>query len=131
MTVSSFTSVSLEPPLILVCIDKRAGLLHHVPEPKLFAVNVLHEEQQPLAIRFSRAVEEHRFLDLPWDSGSEGVPLIPGAVACFICTLEQNIEAGDHHVLIGRVQEIRRSPGYPLIWCASAYHCLPRPPIAD
>lgn len=126
MTVSSFTSVSLQPPMILVCIDKRARMLSDVPVRMSFAVNILNQEQQPLAVRFSRLQELGRFNGLPYDSGPNGVPLVQGAVASFICTLEQNVDAGDHHVLIASVDEIRRAEGYPLVWCGSTYHCLPR-----
>jgi flavin reductase (DIM6/NTAB) family NADH-FMN oxidoreductase RutF len=127
MTVSSFTSVSLDPPLILVCIDQRAGFLPQLRTGDFFAVNVLDEAQQPLAVRFSRLIEEDRFDGVEWAGGPQGVPLLKGAVAAFVCSLEQDVPAGDHHILIGLVREIQRSEGYPLVWCGSAYHCLPRP----
>jgi (E)-2-((N-methylformamido)methylene)succinate hydrolase len=127
MTVSSFTSVSLHPPMILVCIDKRAGFLQELEQEMVFAVNVLHEEQQQLAARFSRAPESSRFEGVAWAEGRQGVPLIRNTVASFVCSLAQNVDAGDHRVLIGTVEEIHRESGYPLVWCGSAYHCLPRP----
>ena len=127
MTVSSFTSVSLEPPLILVCIDKRASFLIRVVKGLTFAVNVLREDQEPLAIRFSTSPEDGRFSGVHWAEGPHRVPLLSDCVAAFICTLDQCVEAGDHFVLIGAVQEIRRDEGRALVWCESGYHCLPAP----
>jgi (E)-2-((N-methylformamido)methylene)succinate hydrolase len=128
MTVSSFTSVSLEPPLILVCIDKRAGLVFELGHPEYFAVNILSEEQQDLAVRFSAYPDKKRFEGLPWQEGHGGVPLIEGVVATLACSMENVIEAGDHFVLLGRVEEIRQHEGRALVWCESRYHCLPAPP---
>jgi flavin reductase (DIM6/NTAB) family NADH-FMN oxidoreductase RutF len=131
MTVSSFTSVSLHPPLILVCIDKRAGFIVGLEHTKTFAVNVLSEEQQDLALRFASPPETDRFTGLEWAEGWGGLPILQGVVASFACALEQVIEAGDHFVLMGAVQEIRRSAGRSLVWCESRYHCLPTPQEYD
>jgi flavin reductase (DIM6/NTAB) family NADH-FMN oxidoreductase RutF len=127
MTVSSFTSVSLDPPLILVCIDKRAGFLLELSEDVQFAVNVLREDQQELAVRFSRTPEGGRFAGIDWVEDSRGLPLLGGVVASFACSLEQMVEAGDHFLLIGAVEEIRRQSGRALVWCESGYHSLPAP----
>jgi flavin reductase (DIM6/NTAB) family NADH-FMN oxidoreductase RutF len=133
MTVSSFTSVSLNPPLILVCIDKRAGFgVDLVPESAdslTFAVNVLREDQQELAVRFSTGSEQDRFAGMSWDSGPNNVPLLSDTVAAFICSIENMVDAGDHFIFVGRVQELHRSGGRPLVWCESGYHCLPRPAL--
>ncbi len=127
MTVSSFTSVSLDPPLILVCIDKRAAFLLEMDDEMPFAVNVLREDQQELAIRFSRTPEGGRFAGIDWIEDARGLPLLGGAVASFACSLEQVVDAGDHFLLIGAVQEIRRQSGRALVWCESSYHSLPAP----
>ena len=129
MTVSSFTSVSLEPPLVLVCIDKRAGFLSGLRGGVRFAINVLREDQEKIAVRFSRPPESNRFSGIE-SFEIEDIPVLAGTVAIFVCTLQQLIEAGDHFVLIGEVDSIERYPGRALVWCESAYHCLP-PPHAD
>ncbi len=126
MTVSSFTSVSLEPPLILVCVDKGAGFLRGLRPDQPFAVNVLSEEQQELAKRFANRREEDRFSGVAWAAGWANVPRLAATVATFGCTLDQVIEAGDHLVLIGAVQQLERHEGRPLVWCDRNYHCLPR-----
>ncbi len=124
MTVSSFTSVSLDPPLILVCIDKRAGLILVAGHPERFAVNILNEGQEELARRFATLPDVKRFEGVNWDEGWEGVPIINDVVASLACQTEQVIAAGDHYILVGRVREIQHRPGRALVWCESQYHCL-------
>ena len=127
MTVSSFTSVSLDPPLILVCIDRRAGFASHLDDNLTFAVNVLKEDQENLAVRFSTPPETGRFDGLAWRQGWSGVPLLSGIVASLACSLERVVEAGDHLIFIGSVREIRLHGGNSLVWCQSNYLCLPPP----
>lgn len=126
MTVSSFTSVSLDPPLILVCIDSSAGFVVGLKPGLSFLVNVLGEDQQHLAKRFSNRQEDNRFFGVKWTPGWKDVPRLEGTVASFGCSVEQIIEAGDHFVLIGAVQELERHQGRALVWCERGYHCLPR-----
>lgn len=125
MTVSSFTSVSLDPPLILVCIDRSARFLRDLSSEQAFAVNILSEEQQHVAARFADRKEEDRFCGVHWSEGWKAVPLVSGVVATFTCRLQQKVEGGDHFILIGEVQEIHRHKGSPLVWCDRGYHCLP------
>ena len=125
MTVSSFTSVSLDPPLILVCIDRNARFLQDLLPHQPFAVNILAETQEDLAARFAGRQEEGRFSGLEWSSGWKGVPLLSGVIATFACATHQTIESGDHFVLIGQAHEIHRHKGSPLVWCDRGYHCLP------
>lgn len=127
MTVSSFTSVSLHPPLILVCIDKEAGFLQDLHGELPFIVNVLNEEQEQLARRFADRRETERFSGVAWFSGWENLPQLENTVAIFGCVLDRAIEAGDHLLLIGSVRHIEWREGWPLVWCNRAYHCLPRP----
>jgi flavin reductase (DIM6/NTAB) family NADH-FMN oxidoreductase RutF len=125
MTVSSFTSVSLDPPLILVCIARGARFLRDLASDQSFAVNILSEEQQHLAARFADRKEDDRFANAEWTAGWDELPLLAGVVVTFACQLQQNVESGDHFILIGEVQQIRRHKGSPLVWCDRAYHYLP------
>lgn len=125
MTVSSFTSVSLHPPLILVCIDKRATFASALTPGMPFVVNVLAHEQQPLAARFAAMPEGQRFSGLHWHESSRGVPVLAGVVAVFECLLHDAVEAGDHWIVLGLVDSLHRHDGRPLVWCDSAYHYLP------
>ncbi len=125
MTVSSFTSVSLDPPLILVCIDSKARFLRELAADEPFAVNILSERQQHLAMRFADRREDDRFSGVEWSAGWNGLPLLHGVVVTFACRLKQNVPSGDHAILIGEVHEIQRHKGSPLVWCDRGYHCLP------
>lgn len=127
MTVSSFTSVSLDPPLVLVCVEREAGFMQELRPGLPFLVNVLGEDQQHLAKRFSKRPEEDRFLGIDWEPGWSDVPHLKGTVASFACTLTQTVEAGDHFILLGAVTELHRHEGRALVWCERGYHCLPRP----
>jgi flavin reductase (DIM6/NTAB) family NADH-FMN oxidoreductase RutF len=125
MTVSSFTSVSLDPPLILVCIDRRARFLGDFSQDHPFAVNILSEQQEGIAARFADPKEGDRFSGIDWSAGWGAAPLISGVVATLACALRQKVESGDHFILIGQVHAIYRHNGSPLVWCDRAYHCLP------
>jgi flavin reductase (DIM6/NTAB) family NADH-FMN oxidoreductase RutF len=127
MTVSSFTSVSLDPPLILVCIDTGARFTEQISRGLPFIVNVLAEDQEDLARRFADKREDDRFAGVNWMPGWSGLPLLRGTVASFGCSLDRIVEAGDHLVLIGAVHELRQYEGRALVWCERGYHCLPRP----
>lgn len=125
MTVSSFTSVSLDPPLILVCIDRSARFLRDLSADESFAVNILSEQQQHLAARFADRKEDDRFSNVEWSAGWRDLPLLAGVVVTFACRLQQNVQSGDHFILIGEVHQIQRHKGSPLVWCDRAYHYLP------
>lgn len=130
MTVSSFTTVSLDPPLILVCIDLSAHFLRNFQAGDAFLINVLAEEQQSLARRFADRREEDRFSGLDWSPTWHDVPLLDGIVASFACTLDRRVDAGDHAILIGAVHHVQQHSGKPLVWCDRGYHCLPAQPAS-
>jgi 3-hydroxy-9,10-secoandrosta-1,3,5(10)-triene-9,17-dione monooxygenase reductase component len=94
-----------------------------------FAVNILSERQQELAVRFSAMPDHLRFEGLPWTEGWGEVPLIDGVIASIACSTHSIVEAGDHFILIGEVHDIRMQTGRALVWCESRYHCLPGPPL--
>ena len=123
MTVNSFTSVSLQPPLVLVCIDRKARILAHLLQSEFFAINILRENQQSLSMRFARPGED-RFGTVEWYPGDTGMPLIPGALATLECTAFQQIESGDHTILIGEVVAAIRHEGRPLLYFSSSYRSL-------
>ena len=123
MTVNSFTSVSLEPPLVLVSIDLRHAILGHFLACPWFAVNVLAENQESLSHRFS-SVSANRFIDVDWHSGESGMPLLAGVLAHFECAAVQHIEIGDHAVLVGEVRRARSSEGRPLLYFNRSYRVL-------
>jgi len=123
MTASSFTSVSLDPPLVLVCVDHRATVLAHLRRAQHIGINVLNEDQRALSEHFARRGHD-RFDAVEWYAGHGGVPLIPCALASFECTVHRMIDVGDHTILIAQVLDVEHSDGRPLVYFASGYHKL-------
>jgi flavin reductase (DIM6/NTAB) family NADH-FMN oxidoreductase RutF len=124
MTVNSFTSVSLSPALVLVCIDKQTPILSHFEMGTRFAVNVLHEEQKELSACFARRGRD-RFEGVAWVPGVTGTPLFPETLATLECAVTQMIEAGDHVVVIGEALHATwRDDGQPLVYFNSSYQML-------
>lgn len=123
MTASSFTSVSLSPPLVLVCVDHRATVMEHLRQADHVGINILSEGQHELSARFARRGED-RFEGVAWSPGHHGVPLIPGVLASFECAIHQMVDAGDHAILISQVLHAEHRDGRPLVYFGSGYHRL-------
>jgi flavin reductase (DIM6/NTAB) family NADH-FMN oxidoreductase RutF len=128
LTVSAFCSVSLEPPLVLVCIDHRSEANRGLRESGSFVVSVLGESQENVSRRFalpgSDKLEGFRFLE-----GELG-PLVPGALVHVQCRVRSFHEEGDHTVWVGEVEDARASPGRPLLHHAGRYRGLDRDELA-
>lgn len=102
LTVNSFTSVSLDPPLVLVCIDCRAQSHAALVESGGFAVSILAASQADVARRFAARPSEGRFDGVPWHAAPSGNPVLSGAVAWIDCEIHKLVAAGDHTILLGR-----------------------------
>ena len=102
LTVNSFTSVSLDPPLLLVCLNKLAASSRALTAAAHFAINVLQTEQQPASITFSTRVED-RFGSTPWSCGEAGAPILGESLCVFECERFAVYDGGDHHILVGKV----------------------------
>ncbi len=102
LTVNSFTSVSLEPPLVLVCISRDASTHDHLIDAEGFTVSVLSASQATVAERFATQPSEGRFGGVEWQSAPSGNPVLVGAVAWLDCLIDEVLKAGDHSILIGR-----------------------------
>jgi len=113
MTVNSLTSVSLDPPLLLVCLTIGARSTDAVTGSGRFAVNILSARQEQLALRFAKRGEDH-FAGLDVTFGRHRVPVIPDAFAHLECEVERHFVAGDHVVAIGHVVDVCRRDGAPL-----------------
>jgi flavin reductase (DIM6/NTAB) family NADH-FMN oxidoreductase RutF len=128
MTVSAFSSVSLTPPLVLVCADKSSNTLALIDRSKVFSVSVLSQEQSQLSNLFaSKKDEERRFDGLRCQDGATGCPLIPGALASLDCRVVQAIDAGDHVIYVGSVEAARTREATPLVYFRSRYRGLAEP----
>lgn len=113
MTVNSLTSVSLEPPLLLVCLTIGARSTEAITQAGRFAVNILSARQEQLALRFARRGEDH-FAGLDLTYCQHRVPVIPDAFAHLECDVERHFVAGDHVIVIGEVRSVCERDGEPL-----------------
>lgn len=124
LTINSFTSVSLDPPLILFCIDKEAQSLDAFHSAAAFAVNILAANQRELSDRFAR-VRGNRFSGIRWNPGdATGAPLIEDAICTIECKKESCIEAGDHFIFLGLMVDAHPGSGSPLLYFAGNYEHL-------
>ena len=127
MTANSFTSVSLDPPLVLFCVGKTAHLAQLIHDAAGFSVNILQHEQQPLSSYFAgrwAGETPPAFVFSPWEGG----PLLEGCVAALGCGVEAIHEAGDHWIVIGRVLSLyRNESATPLLFSAGRYAALATP----
>jgi len=119
-TANSFTSVSIDPPLLLVNIARSAYGCGIFTSSKGYAVNILAHDQRSLSNRFARAGED-KFAGLDWHGEVTGSPIIGGVVAWFDCTHFEQVDAGDHIVLIGRIERYSYNTHAPLGFCRGAY----------
>lgn len=125
ITVSAFCSVSLDPPLVLICIEKATASHYAFLESNVFVVNILDESQEPLSERFA-APSNDKFGDVEFQPGIDGLPMLRNALASLECRLTDSYGAGDHSVFIGEVQKVSIRDGEPLMYFRGAYRNAPR-----
>ncbi len=127
LTVSAFASISPEPPLIAVVIDRQHSAYRLIERPgAVFAVNILRQDQAALSDRFAWVKEENRFLEGDWTTAQTGAPILADAAAWLDCTLHSSSAAGTHNVYIGEVQatQVPQSDAAPLVYWNRGYHRL-------
>ncbi|MFE7244042.1 flavin reductase [Streptomyces sp. NPDC057580] len=121
MVVGSFTSVSLDPPLVAYLPAKTSSSYGRLRRASAFCVNVLAVEQEPLCRRFASRSGD-KFDGVPWHLSPTGSPMLADAVAWFDCTVERTVDAGDHDIVLGRVRHLRASgAGSPLLFFQGGY----------
>lgn len=124
LTANSFTSLSLEPPLLLVCVAKSAASAGPLSAAEHFAVNVLQTGQRPASITFSTRVED-RFGCTEWSEGEHGAPVLMDSLSVFECRRHAIHEGGDHFILVGEVVKATFEPGLdPLLYFRGSYRRL-------
>jgi flavin reductase (DIM6/NTAB) family NADH-FMN oxidoreductase RutF len=126
MTVSAFCSVSLVPPLVLVCVDRVASMHDMLLDTPHFAVNILAAHQEPLSRRFAGTDEHTRFDGIGYARGLTGVALLDDALAHIECRRVANHPAGDHTVIIGEVETAAAHSHRPLLYYRGGYAQLER-----
>lgn len=125
MTANAFSSLSLDPPLAIVCVDHKASFLPVVQGAKKFAINFLAEDQKSVSDWFAgkgREAED-QFSDIPHETGENGAPILTGTLATMECETHEELPGGDHTILVGRVTRIITGEALraPLLFYAGAY----------
>ena len=124
LTANSFTSVSLDPPLLLVCVARSAASADALTRAGHFAVNVLQTGQQPASIRFATK-DQDRFGATPWSPGDYGPPVLRDSLGVFECAAHAVHEGGDHHIVVGEVLRASFDPTLdPLLYFRARYRRL-------
>jgi flavin reductase (DIM6/NTAB) family NADH-FMN oxidoreductase RutF len=125
LTANAVCSVSLDPPLVLVCVDKQAESYRAFDLSQVFVVNILGEHQEELSRRFAVSGGD-KFVDLPCRTAGTGAPIVEGALAHVECRVVAAHDAGDHTIYVGEVESADAGDGRPLLFFRGRYHQLPR-----
>ena len=123
MTVAAFSSLSLHPPLVLVCIEKTVKTHDAIAGAGKFGVSILNSRQADVSNRFASRSED-KFAGTEIVKGELGVPLIAGAITRLECRVSSKLEGGDHTIFVGEVVEATTSEAAPLVYFRSGYREL-------
>jgi flavin reductase (DIM6/NTAB) family NADH-FMN oxidoreductase RutF len=126
MTVSAFSSLSLHPPLVLICIEKNVKSHDALAAAKKFGVSILARSQAEISGRFA-SLRDDKFDGVAVRMGELGVPLIEGALCTLECRLHESLPGGDHTIFIGEVVHAQTSDSAPLVYFRSGYRELTEP----
>ncbi|MGF1609554.1 MAG: flavin reductase family protein [Kiloniellales bacterium] len=124
MTVSAMSSVSADPPLLLICVNRRSPVAAAIERNGIFCVNLLSQDQRQVSDVFAGRVRTEtgdRFACGGWLWRATGAPVLVGAAAHFDCRLEASYDHGSHRIFVGRVVEARAGRGAPLVYCDRGY----------
>jgi len=122
VTVSSFCSVSLDPPMILICINREARSYLYISDSRVFCVNVLAGDQRTLAQRFAQKLGDDQFAGVDYKRGANGAAILQGAVAHLECSVVGEHVAGTHSIFIGRVTACASHVGSALGYYDGTFH---------
>ena len=125
ITVSAFCSVSLEPPLVLICIEKATASHSAFKESGVFVVNILDESQSSLSERFAEPTAD-KFGAAEFQPGIDGLPVLKDALASIECRLHSAFDGGDHTIFVGVVEKATVRNGDPLLHFRGEYGCIAR-----
>jgi flavin reductase (DIM6/NTAB) family NADH-FMN oxidoreductase RutF len=133
MTANAFTSVSLDPLLVLVCVDRRARTHAHLHAKKRFGVNVLAEDQRAISEYYALASATHQNAEQEaearFDRTNHGTPVLHGALAYLECRLHSAQDAGDHTIFIAEVEDVVVREGNPLLYFRGGYRKIGAPKV--
>jgi len=120
ITVSAFCSVSLDPPLVLICIDKTTGSHHAFEQSGRFTVNVLSSNETGLSEHFASLIED-KFASVEYAVDEHGIPILQGSLATLQCKLFKALDGGDHSIFLGQVEHVIVRDADPLIYYKGGY----------
>lgn len=124
LTVSAFCSVSLDPPYILICVDKQSSANSVIQGANAFAVNILRHDQAELSNHFARRTE-NKFSSVKYVPGQLGMPLLQDTLGYLECSLAKQVDAGDHYIYVGQVENSAVVSGAePLLYFTGSYRGL-------
>lgn len=125
MTVSAFSSVSADPPLVLICTNRDSKTHEVIEKGGVFAVNILAEHQAEVSNTFASSKHESSRLErVSWSEGETGAPLIDEALATLECTVSSAHHEGSHTIYVGRVEAVHSSEATPLLYYKGGYRSL-------
>ena len=122
VTVNAFASVSAEPPMVLICINREARSYLYISTSKIFCVNILAGNQQALAERFSGMLRERQFEGVDYSVDKTGAAVLAGTVAHLDCEVAEEHQAGTHSIFVGRVISCASRAGSPLGYYDGGFH---------
>jgi flavin reductase (DIM6/NTAB) family NADH-FMN oxidoreductase RutF len=125
MTVASFASLSLRPPLVLICIEKSVKTHEAIVSAGKFGVSILSADQADISSRFASRAED-KFSGIKTNRGELGIPLIAGAITTLECEVRDQLPGGDHTIFVGEVVDVQTREGVPLLYFRSGYHEMQR-----
>jgi len=123
LTANAITSLSLVPPQLLICIDRKAETFAHFYDSKTFTVNILAEDQSELSTRFAKSGGD-KFTDVPYRLGRLGTPVLEGILGHLECRIVETHEGGDHVIHVGEVEVVESRGGRPLLFFQGRYRQL-------
>ena len=126
LTANAFMSLSLDPPLALISVDKTAQCYGCFDASKVFAVNFLSDEQEEISRRFATKGID-KFAGIQWREGSNGAALLAGVIGYVECRFKESHDGGDHAIIVGEIVNAGASGGRPLLFFQGKYQRLPLP----
>lgn len=123
LTVSAFSSVSMSPPLILVCILKRTGSYSSFEESKAFIINILDKSQQDISNHFASHLDD-KFSGQNYELNGKGLPVLCDCLVNLECVLKYSYDGGDHTIFVGEIEKVSVNEGNPLVYWKGGYRNL-------
>lgn len=126
MTANAFTSLSLDPPMVLICVDNNSTTLTHLTESGKYCVNILAASQEQVSRQFAKKGSSEKFEGIAYYSGDIGVPVLEGTLTSVECEVTAIVDGGDHKILLGKGVKIHQAVGEtePLIFYRGKYNKL-------